>query len=92
MPVLGAAIRPPGTVTPLHAGQGLLQVQVMALFAGLSGKVEFDSSYSVIVQVAPQSFLGWLTDFLKSWEGILTSIAASVGAVVGILKLFRRGQ
>ena len=78
------------TVTPLRAGTGLLQVQVTALFAGMPGKVEFDSTYSVVVRVAPRPLLTRVTDFLKSWEGILTSLAASAGAVAGILKLFRR--
>src|SRR6266571_3173651 len=78
------------TVTPLRAGTGLLQVQVTALFAGMPGKVEFDSTYSVVVRVAPRPLLTRVTDFLKSWEGILTSLAASAAAVAGILKLFRR--
>jgi len=77
-------------VTPHQAGIRSLQVQVMALLARMPGKVEFDSTYSVVVRVAPRPLLTRVGDFLKSWQGILASLAAIAASIAAILKLFRK--
>ena len=77
-------------VTPHQSGIRSLQVQVMALLARMPGKVEFDSTYSVVVLVAPRPLLTRVGDFLKSWQGILASLAAIVASIAAILKLFRK--
>ena len=87
-------------VTPLRAGQKLLQVRVEALLANMPHKAVFDSTYVVTVTVAPRSFIDHAKDLLATWQVILAGIAALLGSAVAISKnlrelvlgIFRRGE
>jgi hypothetical protein len=70
-------------VRPLRPGERLLNVRVWALLANMPGKAVFDSTYSIVVTVAPRSLAEKVKDALLTWQGIL----AALGGVVAALAL-----
>ena len=87
-------------VTPLRAGQKVLQVHLQALLANMLHKAVFDSTYVVTVTVAPRSFIDRAKDALATWQVILAAVAALLGSAVLISKnlraliasIFQRGR
>jgi len=76
-------------VTPLRAGQKVLQVHVEALLANMPHKAVFDSTYFVTVTVAPRSFIDRVKEALATWQVILAAVAAVLGSAVLISKNLR---
>ena len=76
-------------VTPLRAGQKMLQLRVEALLANMSHKAVFDSTYVVTVTVAPRTFIDRAKDALATWQVILAGVAAVLAAAVAISKNLR---
>ena len=79
----------PWLVTPLQAGQKVLQVRVEALLANMPHKAVFDSTYVVTVTVAPRSFIDRAKDALATWQVILAGVAAVLASAVAISKNLR---
>jgi len=85
-------------VTPLRAGQKVLQVHVEALLANMGHKGVFDSTYAVTVNVAPRTYIERANDALARWKVILAGVAAVLASAIAIsknvrallLSLFRR--
>jgi len=73
-------------VTPLRAGKRLLHVRVEALLARLPGKAVFDSSYTVVVAVAPRT----LGERAKSWLTTTKVILAAIAAILTSIVLIRK--
>jgi len=76
-------------VTPLRAGQKMLQLRVEALLANMPHKAVFDSTYVVTVTVAPRTFIDRAKDALATWQVILAGVAAVLAAAVAISKNLR---
>ena len=76
-------------VTPLRAGQKMLQLRVEALLANMPHKAVFDSTYVVTVTVAPRTFIDRAKDTLATWQVILAGVAAVLASAVAISKNLR---
>jgi len=64
----------------------LLHVRVEALLARLPGKAVFDSSYTVVVAVAPRT----LGERAKSWLTTTKVILAAIAAILTSIVLIRK--
>jgi hypothetical protein len=76
-------------VTPLKPGMRTLRIRVSALLASMPPHTVYDSSYTVVVRVAPRSLVSRAAGFLKTGWGLVVSIAGGL-TVIGTAILTAR--